>query len=100
MLGGAGDSAAADLPEQELWRTIRAELGPVVGIGSDPEFLRVYRWRRGIPQYTLGHIERRSALERLAAARPGLHWVGNAYYGVSLNDCVKMARRVADAIGK
>jgi hypothetical protein len=63
-----------------------------------PTFLRVYRWRRAIPQYTLGHIARRARLEELAQRRPGLHLVGNAFYGVGLNDCVKMAYRVAQEI--
>jgi oxygen-dependent protoporphyrinogen oxidase len=98
MLGGAGDPAVVDLPDQELWRVVRRELGAVVGINNDPVFLRVYRWQRGIPQYTLGHIERRSVLERQVKKHPGLYLVGNAYYGVSLNDCVKMAHRVAAEI--
>jgi oxygen-dependent protoporphyrinogen oxidase len=74
-------------------------LDPVIGIRKDPEFLRTYRWHRGIPQYTIGHIERRSRLEELVGRRPGLHIVGNAYYGVSLNDCVKMAHGLAQKIG-
>jgi oxygen-dependent protoporphyrinogen oxidase len=99
MLGGAGDAEAVELSDDELWRTLRLELGPMVGIRSDPAFMRVYRWRRGIPQYTLGHLQRRAHLEALLARRPGLHMVGNAFYGVGLNDCVKMAHRVAQQIG-
>jgi oxygen-dependent protoporphyrinogen oxidase len=100
MLGGAGDPEAIALSDQELWHIIRKELGSLVGIKGDPDFLRTYRWQRGIPQYTLGHIERRLDLERILSRRPGLYVVGNAYYGVSLNECVKMAHRVGEAIRK
>ncbi|MGA2261526.1 MAG: protoporphyrinogen oxidase [Acidobacteriota bacterium] len=98
MLGGAGDPRALELSDEKLWLTLRRELDPLVGIRSDPAFMRVYRWERGIPQYTLGHIERRSRIEELARRRPGLYFVGNAFYGVGLNDCVKMAHLIAQQI--
>jgi len=98
MLGGAGDRAVLELTDDELWQTIRRELDPLVGIKADPSFMRVYRWERGIPQFTLGHRERRGRVEALASRHPGLHFVGNAYYGIGLNDCVKMAHRVAGQI--
>lgn len=98
MLGGAGDRSVMELPDDQLWETLRRELGPLLGISRDPAFMRIYRWQRGIPQFTMGHLERRAGIERLVARHPGLHVVGNAYYGVSLNDCVKMAHRVAQEI--
>lgn len=98
MLGGAGDPDVIDLPESDLWAIIRREIGPLLGIQADPVFMRVYRWPHGIPQFNLGHIERRKRIEHLLADQPGLHVVGNAYHGVGLNDCVKMAKRVADQI--
>ncbi len=98
MLGGAGDPSAIDLSDSELWTTVEREIGPLLGIRGEPAFLRIYRWREGIPQFTLGHRERRSRLEQLAARHRGLYLVGNAYYGVSLNDCVKMALSVAERI--
>ncbi len=98
MLGGAGDRSVMDLSDDQLWDTLRRELGPLLGIRRDPAFLKIYRWQRGIPQFTLGHRERRARIEQLAGRHPGLHLVGNAYYGVSLNDCVKMAHRIAQEI--
>ena len=98
MLGGAGDPRVLDLSDEEIWRVLQREVGTLVGIRRKPEFIRIYRWQRGIPQYTLGHLERRARLEELAQRRPGFFLVGNAYYGVGLNDCVKMAHRVAQQI--
>jgi oxygen-dependent protoporphyrinogen oxidase len=95
MLGGAGDPSVLELSDEQLWDTLRRELDPLVGFRSDPTLLRIYRWQRGIPQFKLGHRERRARLEQLVSRYPGLFMTGNAYYGISLNDCVKMAYRVA-----
>ncbi len=95
MLGGAGDPSVLELSDEQVWSTLRRELDPLVGIRNDPAFMRIYRWEKGIPQFKLGHRERRAELERLVSRHPGLFVAGNAYYGISLNDCVKMAYRVA-----
>lgn len=98
MLGGAGDPSVLDLSDEQLWTTVRRELDPLIGIAKDPSFLRIYRWDRGIPQFKLGHRERRATLEKRVSSYPGLFVTGNAYYGVSLNDCVKLSYRVARQI--
>ena len=100
MLGGDGDHSVLELSDEQLWETLRKELDPLIGIKKDPAFIRIYRWEHGIPQFKMGHRERRARIEQLAARHPGLHVAGNAYYGVSLNDCVKMAYRVAQQISK
>ena len=98
MLGGAGDPGVMELSDEELWKILRCELDPLVGIRKDPAFLRVYRWQRAIPQYTLGHRERRARIAEAMTRHPGLHLVGNATDGIGLNDCVKLAYRVAQQI--
>jgi oxygen-dependent protoporphyrinogen oxidase len=98
MLGGAGDPSVMELSDAQLWKTLQEELDPLIGIRGDPAFMRIYRWEQGIPQYKMGHLERRERLELLVRRHPGLHIAGNAYYGISLNDCVKMAYRVAQEI--
>ena len=98
MLGGAGDKSVLNLTDEELWQTVRREVGPLIGMQADPVFMRIYRWERGIPQYVLGHRERRARLEERVSHHRGLHFAGNAFYGVGLNDCVKMAKQVADQI--
>ncbi len=98
MLGGAGDPAVLELSDEQLWSTLRKELDPLIGIQGDPSFMRIFRWARGIPQFKLGHRERRARLEQLVSCHPGLFITGNAYYGVGLNDCVKMAYRTAQGL--
>ena len=99
MLGGAGDPTVMELTDEQLWSTLRRELDPLIGIKKDPAFMRIYRWEQGIPQFKMGHRERRARIEELAGRHPNLFVAGNAYYGVGLNDCVKMAFHVARQIG-
>jgi len=98
MLGGDGDHDVLRLPDDRLWDTLREEIGPLLGIRKDPAFMRVFRWKHGIPQFKMGHRERRARIEQRAARHPGLYLAGNAYYGVGLNDCVKTAYRAAERI--
>jgi oxygen-dependent protoporphyrinogen oxidase len=98
MLGGAGDPGILELSDDELWDVLRREIGPLIGIRGEPAFVRIYRWRRGIPQFTMGHRKRRDRIEQIATRLPGLFLVGNSYYGVGLNDCVKMAHSAAHKI--
>jgi oxygen-dependent protoporphyrinogen oxidase len=98
MLGGDGNHAIADLSDDELINRTIDDLDRIVGLKAAPAVSRVFNWRRGIPQYVVGHQERLNRIEKALAAVPGLHLAGNAYYGIGLNDCVKQARHIADRL--
>ena len=66
-------------------------LGQPVGSG-------VYRWPRSMPQYVVGHARRQQAIAEQSKALPGLHLIGNAYEGVGIPDCVRLAKRAAEDI--
>ncbi|MDR3624186.1 MAG: protoporphyrinogen oxidase [Chlamydiales bacterium] len=52
-----------------------------------------------IPQYTLGHLDRVKKIEEsLLKLSPNIHILGNAFYGVSINDCIVRAKKVAENI--
>ncbi len=57
--------------------------------------LRIYRHARGIPQYGLNHGEVLQVIEAAQARHPGLFLTGNAYRGISMNDCVVEAYNLA-----
>jgi len=95
MLGGARASQTAMQDENGLIDTVTAELGEIMGIRVQPDFARVYVHEKAIPQYTLGHQGRLETLERLLARHRGLYLAGNSYRGISVNDCVENAYRLA-----
>ena len=60
--------------------------------------MRLFRWPRAMPQYTLGHLERVAALEQRLQANPGLFVTGSAYRGVGLPDCIASGERAAESV--
>lgn len=98
MLGGAPDPEANLLSDEATANLVRKELKPLLRITGEPELVRLYRHPRGIPQYTLGHEKRLQAIDAAEAACPGLVFVGNAYRGIGLNDCVVAAHRAVEII--
>jgi oxygen-dependent protoporphyrinogen oxidase len=98
MVGGARNPQPALLPEGELLDTVQANLREIMGITAEPEFVSIYRHEKAIPQYLTGHADRLRAIEREQARFPGLFMTGNAFRGVSLNDCVVNADATARAV--
>jgi oxygen-dependent protoporphyrinogen oxidase len=95
MLGGATDPAAVTLDDSALLDVVGAELRAVMGIDLPPDFVRIIRHATGIPQYTVGHLDRLARAEARLAALPGVALAGNAYRGVAINSCIADAPGVA-----
>jgi oxygen-dependent protoporphyrinogen oxidase len=96
MLGGACFPEYLELPDDEVVTRVEQDLRTIMGIKEAPEFVRVFRHEKAIPQYTVGHGARLQALDENLASLPGLLLAGNSYRGISLNDCVASAVRTAD----
>ena len=84
--------------DDQLSLAVRREMRQVLGISERPIFMHITRWDRAIPQYHLGHLERVAQIEAQAAQQPGLFLSGNAYRGVSLNDCTEQAELLAHQV--
>ena len=74
------------------------ELREIMGITAEPIFIRSYEWPQSLPQYSVGHTTRIAQIEALARAHPGLHMIGNAYHGVGIPDCVRLAKDTAQRV--
>lgn len=95
MLGGACFPEYLELPDEEIVRRVRSDLNTTMGIAEPPEFVRIFRHEKAIPQYTVGHGDRVRALDERLESHPGLLLTGNSYRGIGLNDCVAAAARAA-----
>lgn len=98
MVGGARRPENALLEDDVLLDRVRSELRDIMQLRADPEFTSIYRHEKAIPQYLVGHSDRLARLENELDRFPGLFLTGNAYRGVSLNDCVVNARKTADRV--
>jgi oxygen-dependent protoporphyrinogen oxidase len=98
LVGGARSSQLANLPDEQLIDLVRSDLKDILGLDMDPDFVSLFRHERAIPQYLVGHAARLASVERQLANFPGLVMTGNAYRGVSLNDCVLNAVTTAESL--
>jgi oxygen-dependent protoporphyrinogen oxidase len=98
MVGGARTPQLAELPDDQLLDRVRADLKDITGLAVEPEFARIFRHEKAIPQYVVGHAARLEAIDRVLEKHPGLVLTGNAFRGVSLNDCVVNAWKTAQSL--
>jgi oxygen-dependent protoporphyrinogen oxidase len=98
MVGGARAPQLADLPDEQLLDRVRSDLRDIMGLSAEPKFAKIYRHEKAIPQYRVGHADRLAAIESQLEEFPGLVLTGNAYRGVSLNDCVLNATKTAQSM--
>jgi oxygen-dependent protoporphyrinogen oxidase len=99
FVGGARQPGLAALPDDELVRLTCDDLKALLGAKGAAVFRRIIRWPRAIPQYNRGYGEILSALEKLEAAHPGLHFVGNYRGGIAAGQCIRNGLRLAEEIG-
>ena len=95
MAGGSRWLRVLEQPDDFLVSEAHQEASRLFAIQGTPCYSKVIRWPRAIPQYTLGHKKRLATIRNLLSRWPGLHLTGNAYEGVSLNDCVERSNQLA-----
>ncbi len=96
MVGGALDQEAVTLDDDRLLGIVKADLARTMSVNTAPEFIRIIRHPRGIPQYNVGHLERMRRVDERLEAHPGLLLAGNSYRGVSINSCIAEADQIAE----
>lgn len=91
FVGGPHNQDVMQLDDEEMVELVRRELVDILGLKADarPLWTRVFRWTRGMPQYTLGHLDRVDEIERRTAAIPGLALAGGTYRGVGVPNCLE-----------
>ncbi len=98
FIGRAGDDDMVTAPEEDLIDMARGEWRTTLGISAEPTLSRVYRWPRGMPQYTLGHADRLATIQSYLQATPGLFLAGNGYRGIGIPDCILGGETAAEQI--
>jgi protoporphyrinogen/coproporphyrinogen III oxidase len=95
FFGGPSGEALLGETDDALIERARQQLGRVLGPLPPAVETLVRRWPYSLPQYATGHLDRMQELEVGRRALPGLHLVGNAYYGVGLPDLIRQGRATA-----
>ncbi len=100
FIGRAGQEEYLKGDDASLIRIARQEMASVLGISGEPELTRVYRWDRGMPQYTLGHLQRIDAIAVACSSVPGFEIAGNMFRGVGIPDCIASGEYASSSLLK
>ncbi len=100
MLGGVRRSELALEDEDKLKNLVMDELRDIMKIGVQPDFARVYKHEKGIPQYSLGHEKRLENINEISSRFKRFYITGNAYHGIGVNDCIENSYKLAERIVK
>jgi oxygen-dependent protoporphyrinogen oxidase len=81
-----------------LLSTMLAEIKEILQVRETPRFAQIYRWDCALPQYSTGHLERVTEMEKILADMPGLQMIGNSFHGVGIPDCIKSGKAAAEKL--
>jgi oxygen-dependent protoporphyrinogen oxidase len=100
FVGGPHNQKIIKRSDEELVQTILAELRDILRLNPNakPLFSRVFRWHLGMPQYTIGHLERVALIEDRSAQIHGLSLAGGSYRGVGVPNCIESGERTVTKI--
>ncbi len=97
-IGRIGEEEVLQRDDAGLAEVAVADLTAATGVAGKPAAVRVTRWGGGLPQYTVGHLDRVDRIRASVAAQPGLAVCGAAYDGIGIPACVASARLAADQV--
>lgn len=98
FVGGHRGQHLVEYDDKELVTLARRELRDLIGVSAEPDWTRVVRYVRAMPQYHLGHLARVARIEELAKKHERFALAGNAYRGVGIPDAVRSGEEAAARI--
>ncbi|HEV3155472.1 MAG TPA: protoporphyrinogen oxidase [Candidatus Baltobacteraceae bacterium] len=96
--GGALQPELVHQSDEQLEVLARKELADLLAIHAAPEFVRISRMFRVLPEYAVGHTTLVREIEQRAAALGGLALAGSAYHGVGIPDCIGSGEVAAERL--
>ncbi|MBX9850389.1 MAG: protoporphyrinogen oxidase [Cytophagaceae bacterium] len=98
FVGGSLHQDKIKLPDDEILKNVKKELIKNFQIRKEPVFQKIYRIEKAIPQYNLKVKTLNDFLPNLE--KNSIFFSANYINGVSLSDCIKKGKRLADKIFK
>lgn len=99
--GRDGQDLVPGMSDAALVDHLRRDLRQLTGLDVAPTVVVVRRWPRGLPQLTVGHVDRTAFARReLQHALPGVALAGAAYDGIGLGACIASAEDAVSQLTK
>lgn len=88
-VGKPKDQEVVNLSDEEIINIALRDLNKTMNITEKPLFHVITRWKKAMPQYNVGHLERmKNVKESLSKELPGVFLAGGSYEGVGIPDCI------------
>jgi protoporphyrinogen/coproporphyrinogen III oxidase len=94
----ASTAGALAMDDETLLARIAGELREAIGLRGEPIDAQVTRWRRSLPRYEPGHLDRVERIEAQLAHLPGVALAGAAYRGMGVPQCIAQGRAAAQRV--
>ncbi|MGJ7922765.1 protoporphyrinogen oxidase [Neobacillus sp. LXY-4] len=104
-VGKPNDQEAVNLSDDEIIKIVLNDLNKTMNITDKPLFHVVTRWKKSMPQYTVGHKERIAQVKAgLSSELPGVYLAGGSFEGLGIPDCISQGigamKKVLDFLEK
>jgi len=96
FVGGAKNEELVSWGDDKLAAAVTADIAEILSITGEPQHVRIFRWEKAMPQYTVGHEEKLFRIEQGLSKLPGLYLTGSAYRGIGISDCVHQGELTAE----
>jgi len=97
-VGRLGEEEVLQRDDSDLAALAVADLASATGVRGGPADVRVTRWGGGLPQYSVGHLDRIARIRAGVASLPGVAVCGAAYDGVGVPACIASAQLAVDQV--
>ena len=98
FLGGAHNDQIFALNDDDIQKIVSEELRQILHVEATPLFIRIFKWKNAMAQYTIGHTQRIENIQRMAAQLPSFALAGNAYSGIGVPDCIRSGQNAAQLL--
>ena len=98
FVGGTRQPENGLLPDDKLEEIVLKDLNDLVDLNGTPDFIKIKKWQRAIPQYTMGYPEVQQMFGDLENRFPGLYFAGNFRRGIGMGDSVLSAHETVQKI--
>ncbi len=99
-LGGIKKPDLIHLSDEEITTLVLNEVKDLLNSSDTPEFVKIFRHEKAIPQYEASSKQRFEAIDKIQKENPGLILAGNIRNGIGMSDRIKQAKDISEKILK
>ncbi len=100
FVGGTRQPEQVQKSDDEITTLVLQDLDALLGVKGEPVLVKIRRWPKAIPQYTLGYSKIQKLFDALEEKFPGLYFAGNFRRGISVGDSVLSAHETVQKMLK